>query len=122
MEKLTKKNSILFNQLWINKAIEDGNYHFLINKKISNLSIGEIIEYNYEINDRNQKTPKITKRESLLFESEWIRKYKEEGLNIPNRRFFNKYSLGEILELKHIENELIKRLKEREKEKILELK
>ena len=31
-EKITKKNSILFNKLWINKAIEDGNSFVLLEK------------------------------------------------------------------------------------------
>ena len=39
-EKITKKNSILFNQLWINKAIEDGNSFVLISKKEDDKSIG----------------------------------------------------------------------------------
>ena len=38
--KITKKNSIFFNQLWINKAIEDGNSHLLIYEKDPNKSIG----------------------------------------------------------------------------------
>lgn len=39
-EKITKKNSILFNQLWINKAIEDGNSFVLIYNKSDDRSIG----------------------------------------------------------------------------------
>ena len=35
-EKITKKNSVLFNQLWIKKAIEDGNSFVLISKKKDN--------------------------------------------------------------------------------------
>ena len=36
MEKLTKKNSILYNQEWINKAIEEGYIEFIPTTKIPN--------------------------------------------------------------------------------------
>ncbi len=121
MEKITKKNSILFNQLWINKAIEDGNSYLLINKKISDQSIGEIIEYNYETNNLEQRSPKVKKHDSLLFTREWVKKFQAEGLTIPNRRITTKYSLGEILALKYFEIELARKQKENNREKILKI-
>ena len=121
-EKITKKNSILFNQLWINKAIEDGNSFVLISKKEDDKSIGEIIEERYIEEDLEPKSKKVTEHDSILFQREWIEKYREEGLPIPNRRVALKYSLGQILALKYSEIEMIKMFKEREKEKVLELK
>ena len=47
MEKITKKNSILYNQLWINKAIEEGNMDFIPVHKLPGKSIGECIEIKY---------------------------------------------------------------------------
>ena len=120
--KITKKNSIFFNQLWINKAIEDGNSHLLIYKKDTNKSIGEIIEERYIEEDLEPKSKKVTEHDSILFQREWIEKYREEGLPIPNRRVALKYSLGQILALKYFEIEMRKKFKEREKEKVLELK
>ncbi len=121
-EKITKKNSILFNQLWINKAIEDGNSFVLISKKEDDKSIGEIIEERYIEEDLEPKSKKVTEHDSILFQREWIEKYREEGLPIPNRRVALKYSLGQILALKYSEIEMRKMFKEREKEKVLELK
>ena len=121
-EKITKKNSILFNQLWINKAIEDGNSFVLISKKEDDRSIGEIIEERYLEEALEPKSKKVTEHDSILFQREWIEKYREEGLPIPNRRVALKYSLGQILALKYFEIEMRKKFKEREKEKVLELK
>ena len=121
-EKITKKNSVLFNQLWINKAIEDGNSFVLISKKEDDKSIGEIIEERYIEEDLEPKSKKVTEHDSILFQREWIEKYREEGLPIPNRRVALKYSLGQILALKYFEIEMRKKFKEREKEKVLELK
>ena len=121
-EKITKKNSILFNQLWINKAIEDGNSFVLISKKEDDKSIGEIIEERYKEEDLEPKSKKVTEHDSILFQREWIEKYRKEGLPIPNRRVALKYSLGQILALKYFEIEMRKKFKEREKEKVLELK
>ena len=121
-EKITKKNSILFNQLWINKAIEDGNSFVLISKKEDDKSIGEIIEERYIEEDLEPKSKKVTEHDSILFQREWIEKYREEGLPIPNRRVALKYSLGQILALKYFEIEMREMFKEREKEKVLELK
>ena len=121
-EKITKKNSVLFNQLWIKKAIEDGNSFVLKYKKEDDKSIGEIIEERYKEEDLEPKSKKVTEHDSILFQREWIEKYREEGLPIPNRRVALKYSLGQILALKYFEIEMRKKFKEREKEKVLELK
>ena len=121
-EKITKKNSVLFNQLWIKKAIEDGNSFVLISKKEDDKSIGEIIEERYKEEDLEPKSKRVTEHDSILFQREWIEKYREEGLPIPNRRVALKYSLGQILALKYFEIEMRKKFKEREKEKVLELK
>ena len=120
MEKLTKKNSIIFNQLWINKILEDGLYHLLpYQKPNNNLSIGEYLENKY--NDNYDETQKVTKHNSLLFEREWYLKFKEEGLHIPKKNPYSKYSQGEILSLKYFEIELIREYKESEKNKCLKL-
>ena len=121
-EKITKKNSVLFNQLWIKKAIEDGNSFVFISKKEDDKSIGEIIEERYKEEDLEPKSKKVTEHDSILFQREWIEKYRKEGLPIPNRRVALKYSLGQILALKYFEIEMRKKFKEREKEKVLELK
>ena len=73
-EKITKKNSILFNQLWINKAIEDGNSFVLISKKEDDKSIGEIIEERYIEEDLEPKSKKVTEHDSILFQRERIEK------------------------------------------------
>lgn len=106
MNKITKKNSILYNQLWINKAIEDNNYKFIpIEEHIKlNKSIGEYIEEKYT---NYKEENKVTKHNSILFNQEWIKKYKEEGLRIP-KYIPNKYSIGEVLSLKYFEYELLK--------------
>ena len=109
MEKITKKNSILYNQLWINKAIEEGHMDFLPIFKSNSISIGEYIEMKYEQYGKNitpLKTTKITKHNSLLFEIEWIRKATEDNIRIPKST--SKYKKGEILELLYFERELMK--------------
>ena len=121
-EKITKKNSILFNQLWINKAIEDGNSFVLISKKEDDKSIGEIIEERYIEEDLEPKSKKVTEHDSILFQREWIEKYREEGLPIPNRRVALKYSLGQILALKYFELEMREQFKRDEITKELKLK
>ncbi len=120
--KITKKNSIYFNQLWINKAIEDGNSHLLIYKKDPNKSIGEVIEAAYLEEDLESKTPKVTRNNSLLFQREWLIKFREENLPLPKRAVPTKYSLGEILYFMDFKREMIERFKEDEKEKALKLK
>ena len=109
MTKITKKNSILYNQLWINKAIEEGHMDFLPIFKSNSISIGEYIEVKYEQYEKNipqLKTTKITKHNSLLFEIEWIRKATEDNIRIPKPT--TKYTRGEILELLYFERELMK--------------
>lgn len=121
-EKITKKNSIIFNQLWINKAIEDGNSFVLISKKKDNRSIGEIIEARYLEEDLEPKSKKVTEHDSILFQREWIEKYRQEHLPIPNRRLSSKHSLGQTLSFLYSQKEFRENFKEREKEKVLELK
>lgn len=106
MEKITKKNSILYNQLWTIKAIEEGYINLIPDKKLKNMSIGEQIEINYK-KIKITDTPKITKKNSLLFSIEWLNKYKEEGLKLP-KYIPNIYSIGEVLELRYFERGLLK--------------
>ena len=141
MEKITKKNSILWNQEWINKALDEGYINFLPVFKLPGKSIGEHIEIKYKqlyttefdryyhngfLNDykhfvSNRYIPKVTKKESLLFRREWLLKYQEEKLAIPNKRLCSDYSLGEMLELIYYQNhinELIDKSKYIEKIKL----
>ena len=123
-EKITKKNSILFNQLWINKAIEDGNSFVLIYNKSDDRSIGEIIEERYLEEDLEPKSKKVTEHDSILFQREWMSKFREENLSIPNRRLSSKHSLGQTLSFLYSQKQFREKFKEREKgkEKVLELK
>ena len=93
---------------------------FLPFKKQNNMSIGEIIEYNYDLIGEQEQT-KITKSNSILFTREWIKKYQEEEIKIPNRRLGINHSLGEQLELLYFEREKLKEYREKEKSKALEL-
>ena len=121
--KVTKKTSNLFNQLWICKAIEDGNYNFLPSRIIPGMTIGEFIETRYELLDSNNKpSPKITKKNSLIFQREWIEKAYEEGIPLPSRRISYNYSIGEILELKFFEREMLREHEERERYKVFQIK
>lgn len=104
-EKITKKNSILYNQLWTIKAIEDGHIEFFPCRK-SCLSIGEQIERKYQ-KYLFLEEPKITKKTSILFNREWILKAKEDGVKIP--RPSKNYSIGEELELLYFARELLNR-------------
>lgn len=119
---LKEEDFELYNQLMIKKALDDGFWNFIPIKKISHKSIGECIEIrynqlyneNFEIARRDKKiddyihtlpnrTPKITKRNSLLYTREWILAAKKIGIPIPNRKVCNRdsYSLGEIIELSY---------------------
>ena len=120
-QQIKKKNSIIFNQAWINKAIEEGNIHFLPCRKDINLSIGEIIELKYENEIDKPDTKKIDKKNSILFESEWRKKYEDEKLLIPKKHSSKYYSLGEILELRYFEYELIRKVKKDSKKKCIKL-
>ncbi len=117
MEKLTKKNSIIFNQLWINKVIEEGRMDLLPSKLDNGMSIGEYLESKYEENEND--SPKITKKNSYLFEREWKKKFIKEGLHLPRRNKYSVFSYGEILEIRYNEIQI---LKEDNTEKCLELK
>ncbi len=116
MEKLTKKNSIIFNQLWINKVIEEGRMNLLPSKLDNGMSIGEYLESKYE--EKENDSPKITKNNSYLFEREWKKKILKENIKAPKHKT-EKYSIGELCEIKYNEIQLFK---ENNKEKCLELK
>ena len=125
MEKITKKNSILYNQLWINKAIEEGNMDFIPVHKLPGKSIGECIEikYNQLYNEEFERhlhngtldeyehligdSPKITKKNSILYTREWIEKALEDGEIIPHRIVCSDYSIGEIIALRYYEKEIM---------------
>ena len=121
-KNISKNDSIMYNQLWINKAIEDGNSFVLISKKKDNRSIGEIIEVRYLEEDLEPKSKKVTEHDSILFQREWIEKYRQEHLPIPNRRLSSKHSLGQTLSFLYSQKEFRENFKEREKAKILKLK
>lgn len=92
-----ENNPEKYNQLWIEKAIEEGHINFLPVHKFPGKSIGDHIKIKYEqlnrdefnryylnewlddydhlINDR----PKVTQKESLLYIRELILKAYEEG-------------------------------------------
>lgn len=124
MKKQTYKNSIIYNQLLITKAIEEGHMNFIPVVKFPNKSIGEHIEikYNQLYNEEFEKNyrngtleyynhlianfPKVTKKSSLLFTREWILKYIEEGLYIPNVHRKAWFSPGEILEQFYLNNQV----------------
>ena len=84
--------------------------------------IGKEAEERYLEEDLEPKSKKVTEHDSLLFQREWLKKYREENLPIPNRKIAGKYSLGQILSLRYFEMEIIENFKARQKEKVLELK
>ena len=87
------------------------------------MTIGEFIETRYELLDSNNKpSPKITKKNSLIFQREWIEKAYEEGIPLPSRRISYNYSIGEILELKFFEREMLREHEERERYKVFQIK
>lgn len=118
MTKVTKETSLLYNQLWINKSIEDGHYDFLPSIK-PNVCIGEYIEEQYEKLEIIPKIHKVTKKESIIFNREWKLKAIEEGIEIPKRRASTIHSIGEILEIKYWERELNKQLNDPERTLLL---
>lgn len=119
--KVKEENFELYNQLMIEKAITDGLWEYIPIKNFSHKLIGECIEikynqlYNEEFdryyrnkwlnayNHLTEPTPKITKKNSLLYTREWILAAKELGIPIPNRKVCNRnsYSLGELIELSY---------------------
>ena len=127
METITKKNSISYNQFWINKAIEEGYMDFIPVHKLPNKSIGECIEIKYnqlyneefnrhfhngtldEYNHLIEDNPKITKKNSILYTREWINKALEDGEKIPNRKVYNNYSIGEIIASRYYQKEIMPR-------------
>ncbi len=119
-KNISKNNSIVYNQYWINKALEDGNSFVLLDKKIGDYSVGEIIEARYLEEDLEPKSKKVTEHDSILFQKEWIEKYRQEHLPIPNRRLSSKHSLGQTLSFLYSEKEFRENFKE--KAKILKLK
>ena len=121
-KNISKNDSIMYNQLWINKAIEDGNSFVLLDRKPGDYSIGEIIEARYENENLEPKSKKVTEHDSILFQREWIEKYRQEHLPIPNRRLSSKHSLGQTLSFLYSQKEFRENFKEREKAKILKLK
>ena len=64
----------------------------------------------------------MTEHDSILFQREWIEKYRQEHLPIPNRRLSSKHSLGQTLSFLYSQKEFRENFKEREKAKILKLK
>lgn len=116
MEKLTKKNSILYNQLWINKAIEEGYLEFIPVHKIPNKSIGEHIEIKYnqlynEEFDKNYHNGtleeyqhtlpnfKVTKYNSRLLEEAIIEDYIKSGISpIRAMQMYREKLVNESLE------------------------
>ena len=121
-KNISKNNSIVYNQYWINKALEDGNSFVLISKKEDDRSIGEIIEERYLEEDLEPKSKKVTEHDSILFQREWIEKFRQEHLTIPNRRLSSKHSLGQTLSFLYSEKEFRESFLEKEKAKILKLK
>ena len=120
-EKITKKNSIIYNQMWINKIIEERHMQLLPFHKISNLSIGEYLEEIYlaKYSDTNDNPIKISKNNSILLEQEWKEKFKEEKLAIPSLSPNSKYSLVERMEIKYNEIQELKETKEKKIEKCI---
>ena len=122
-EKITRKNSTIYNQLWINKIIEERHMELLPSKRINNLSIGEYIEtiYNTKYNDSNDNPIKISKNNSILFEQEWKEKFREERLSLPTVTPNAKASLAELMEQKYIEKEEVEKRKKLKIEKCIQL-
>ena len=122
-EKINKKNSIIFNQMWINKIIEERHMELLPSRRISNLSIGEYIESIYlaKFRDDNDNPIKISKGNSILLEQEWKEKFREEKISLPMRNNFSKYSLAERMEIKYNEIQVLKESQIKKIEKCIQL-
>lgn len=123
MEKITKKNSIIFNQLWINKIIEERHMELLPSYKISNLSIGEYLETIYlsKYSDNNDNPIKISKSNSILLEQEWIEKFREEKISLPTIPPNSKANLVDMMEQKYNEIQSSKTNKQKRIEKCIKL-
>ena len=122
-EKITRKNSTIYNQLWINKIIEERHMELLPSRRISNLSIGEYIESIYlaRFRDDNDNPIKISKSNSILFEQEWKEKFREEKLSLPAVSQSSKISLAEMMEIKYNEEQTTKVARIRKIEKCIQL-
>ena len=123
MTKVTKKNSIIFNQMWVNKIIEERHMELLPSKRITNLSIGEYLEAVYlsKYSDGNDNPIKISKSNSLLLEQEWRAKFSEERMSIPALPPTSKLCLVELMEQKYNEKEAMEKNKIRIIEKCIQL-
>ena len=97
---INKKNSILFNQEWINKIIEEGRLDLLPSKKPEDgTSIGEYLELKYK-QEKEHPRIKVTQSNSLLYDKEWASKFREENIRVAKYRS-EQYSLGEYLATKY---------------------
>ena len=123
MEKLNKKTSIIYNQMWINKVIEEGHMDLLPSHMISNLTIGEYIEAAYlgRYDEKVVERIKITKSDSILFEQEYKELFKEKRISLPTIPANTKYSLVELMEQKYNELEEIEKRKMLKIEKCIQL-
>ena len=102
-------NKMVWNQEMIERAIKDGNMRFLPCRKQGTWSIGQIIKFNYQLEqEKNQQ--KVNKNNSILYTREWISKYLEEGLEIPNRKLFTSDSMGDILSILYENRTKIKKI------------
>ena len=107
---INKKNSIIFNQEWINKIIEEGRMDLLPYKKPEDgSSIGEYLETIYH-KEREVKRAKVTKKNSIIYDKEWAAKFREENIYSP-KYTSTSYSLGEHLEAKYFRLQMIKQYK-----------
>ena len=122
-EKITRKNSTIYNQLWINKIIEERHMELLPSRRISNLSIGEYIEALYlaKFRDDNDNPIKISKGNSILFEQEWKEVFREEKISLPAVSQSSRISLAEMMEIKYNEEQSTKIAKQRKIEKCIQL-
>ena len=102
-------NKMVWNQEMIERAIEDGNMRFLPCRKQGTQSIGQIIKFNYQL-EQEKDQPKVTRNSSILYTREWIYKYLEEGLEVPNRKLTYRHSMGEVLSILY-ESKIAKKLK-----------
>lgn len=101
MEKINKNNSILNDEYWLKKAINDGRLDLLpVYKPVANLSVGEFIELGYTL----QNQPKVTKANSILYNRMLVGFYYDNGWNIPRNRIEG-MSLNEQLEIEIEKNQ-----------------
>ena len=107
---INKTNSILFNQEWINKVIEEGRMDLLPSKRPEDgTSIGEYLENIYH-KEKESRRNKVTKNSSLIYDKEWAAKFREENIHVPKNES-KRYSLGEYLEAKYFRLQMVKTYK-----------